>query len=263
MATSPPPRARLPYLIIDEGQDLPEGFYPIANMLSSNLTVLADENQRLTDQNSTLEKMRSVVGDGKHHHQLTKNYRNTREIAELAAHFYTGLSTGKPEPPTRTGDRPTMSHVSGLQDSIRRIATYVANNRDKQVGVLVQTGRRREDIVTKLKAELHSVATGGKAGWVDRAVQTYEGGQGRKAAELRFDEPGVMVIAFPSAKGLEFDTVFLPEVQDLRGDPSGPELRMTLYVMLSRARDQLFLTYSGDKAAPTVAMFPSDLMEWR
>lgn len=262
VATNPPPKVRLPHLIIDEGQDIPAGFYPIARMLASNLTVFADENQRITDQNSTLGVIRAVIGDGESCHQLTKNFRNTKEIAELAAHFYTGLSTGIPTLPTRSGDTPVISKVSGLKESVQRIARFAVSNRDKEIGVLVQCGSQREKIARMLKDEMRALSSG-KSDWVQGAVQTYEGGHGRKAPVLNFDEPGVMVLAFRSAKGLEWDAVFLPEIQSLSGDPSGPELRMDLYVMLSRARDQLFLTYSGDRKAASVQMFPPERMEWR
>ena len=51
----PPPAQSLPYLLIDEGQDLSELFYPVARYLSKYLTVFADENQRLMEDNSTLD----------------------------------------------------------------------------------------------------------------------------------------------------------------------------------------------------------------
>ena len=53
----------------------------------------------------------------------------------------------------------------------------------------------------------------------------------------------VTVLCFASAKGLEFDAVFLPELQTI--DVKGRErdtIRMNLYVMCSRARTHLWLS---------------------
>ena len=63
----------------------------------------------------------------------------------------------------------------------------------------------------KLKTELAQRRNGRQGRLeIDRPSRRTKGGRARKSSRTRFDEPGVMVIAFPSAKGLEFDTVFLP-----------------------------------------------------
>ena len=54
----------LGHLIVDEGQDQHEDFYFAMSFLVhlgwfKSLTVLADENQRITDQNSTISQIRS------------------------------------------------------------------------------------------------------------------------------------------------------------------------------------------------------------
>ena len=50
------------------------------------------------------------------------------------------------------------------------------------------------------------------------------------------------VVAKASCKGLEFDAVFIPDLQEVAVDPSSiDEFRMEMYVMTSRARSRLFL----------------------
>jgi DNA helicase II / ATP-dependent DNA helicase PcrA len=52
----------------------------------------------------------------------------------------------------------------------------------------------------------------------------------------------VTVLCFASAKGLEFDAVFLPELQTVPVDDQNELVtKMNLYVMVSRARTHLFL----------------------
>ena len=83
LVTSPPDKDSMDHLIIDEGQDLPTMFYPAARHLARHLTVFADENQRLNDNHTTIEEIQLGTGI-EEHHELRRNYRNSREIAEFA-----------------------------------------------------------------------------------------------------------------------------------------------------------------------------------
>jgi DNA helicase-2/ATP-dependent DNA helicase PcrA len=49
-----------------------------------------------------------------------------------------------------------------------------------------------------------------------------------------------------SCKGLEFDFVFIPELQSINIDGSSLDtFKMNMYVMCSRAREALFMLYSS------------------
>ena len=57
----------------------------------------------------------------------------------------------------------------------------------------------------------------------------------------------ITVVNSASCKGLEFDAVFIPELQRWRSDPNELDIfRMRLYVMISRARKYVSLMYSND-----------------
>ena len=92
-------------------------------------------------------------------------------------------------------------------------------------------------------------------------VQSYVGGQGGKAAKVDFDRPGIVVVHYQSAKGLEFDTLFLPDLDEYAANLESPECRMTFYVLVSRARDELHLSYVGAAKPKIVDMFPNHLVE--
>jgi superfamily I DNA/RNA helicase len=250
VAVNPPPANSLPYLIVDEGQDLPKEFYLIAQHMARELTVFADENQRLAGSNSRIDEIRAYSGL-KETYTLTRNYRNTVEIARLAAHFYTGLSTGIPDLPERSGPVPAMLHHTKLHETVEFIARFERNNQDLQIGVLTPNNNVRDKFFNRL------------TGKTANPVQCYKGGLGSKAPVLDFGTPGIIVVNHQSAKGLEFDAVFLPELQDVRLEPDRPEFRMQFYVLLSRAREQLFLMYSGVDEPRVLTAFPKDLMEWR
>lgn len=235
------------HLILDEAQDFPKAahellfrvqyvtFHGVPASEQPSLCILADENQRITAGNSTIAEIKEAHAflTPREMYSLTKNYRNSRPIAEFAAHFYVGLPTGIPELPRRAGDKPRVV-VADLDGAVRQIELYARNHPAEELGVLVQGDATRKRLYNKLKHRL-GVAV----------VQTYSGRGGveSESGELEFDTPGkVTILCFASAKGLEFDAVFLPELQSLKLDGVGPDVvRMNLYVMCSRARTQLKL----------------------
>ena len=74
----------------------------------------------------------------------------------------------------------------------------------------------------------------------DVEVQIYQSGRG-EYSKVDFSKNGIFVICHQSIKGLEFDTVFQPELQNWRTDTNVDLNKMKFYVMSSRARDELYL----------------------
>lgn len=237
----------LPYLLVDEAQDFAPAFHAFCATVARRLTLYADQNQRISSDNATLEEIAANTGITSVH-RLTRNYRNTREIAEVAAHFFVGQETGIPDLPERRGDRPVLSRhrdITGAVDAVRR---WEAINPDLHIGVFVPTTRMQDRVLAGLK------------GKTINEVQAYKGGSKQG---VDFGRPGVVVITHQSAKGLEFDSVFIPELQDVRLDDGGDEFRMRMYVLCSRAREHLFLSFSGEGAPAILAHLPIHAMEMR
>ena len=73
----------------------------------------------------------------------------------------------------------------------------------------------------------------------------------------------VYLLTYHSAKGLDFDTVFLPSLRD--GQPiyaRDPSIEPRLfYVAATRSRKTLTLSYSGGKPHPLIQRMPMDLIE--
>ena len=242
------------HLILDEAQD----FAPAAHRLlwcvqnavfsdvpaeeRPTLLILADENQRITESNSTIAQIREAhMLTRDEVYQLRKNYRNTREIAAFAANFYADLPSGVPDLPKRRGDLPKVHVTADIRDAAQRIARHVRLHDDHEVGVLVQYDRLRGQFFDALKR----VTRGTR-------IQTYSSKDEahQNPEDLTFGTPGITVLSFNSAKGLEFDAVFLPELQKLRLDPLNTDaVKMTLYVMTSRARTTLNLLITDPNRA--------------
>lgn len=264
------------HLIIDEGQDFAAGFYKMARIVLVHaatagakavaLTVLADENQRLNaDINSSLTEIEECLAlPAERHYRLTRNYRNTHEIARAAAHFYCGLRSGIPDlPDGRHGNKPRIMRLDDLDASVDAIKRFVINQSDLEIGVFLPKKALQVKYFNKLSHRLKDVK-GVK-------VQRYTSGDTLHgdAATLEFDRPGmVTVLCDNSCKGLEFDAVFIPELQARRWDPASVDhMRMQFYVLSSRARQHLTYQYSAAKGetVPILEHFPdrrSELLEW-
>jgi len=236
-------RITLPHLIVDEGQDLPGGFYLLFAKMAAHTTVFADENQIITSAGSTILTIQSHGGFTPVH-WVKRNYRNSAEIARLAAGFFTGLKTGIPDLPLRRGEMPRLLKTVTLRELLNRVVIAERNSPDKSIGVLVQ----KLDCIDRIKHELDRLGT-------RNPVQLH------KDAEVDFDSPGIKLVTYASSKGLEFDTVFLPELQEVYYNRNAPdEIRRMLFVLTSRARERLVLAYRGD-TLPLLEVFPENWKE--
>lgn len=236
---SPPDPAALADLLVDEGQDLPLGFFRLTRFFTKNITVFADENQQLSDQNTTLDEIAKAISADEQL-ELKRNYRNTAEIAAVAAKFYSGTPTGIPELPTRHGEKPTLRRYDSDADLADFVARYVKARSNLTIGIACENQRMQYRLLRLLEERKLPVP-----------VQMYASGN-KQHKTLDFDVPAVTIVNFRSLKGLEFDTLFVPELQQHSADPTSAATRMMFYVVMSRARDELHLSYSGSGGLPPI-----------
>ncbi len=242
---------RLDCLIIDEGQDMPSQFYFFVKQITDHLTVFADENQRIFEEQSTIADIRTWLGNPPEY-LLTANYRNTRTIAELAARFYTGLQTGIPNPPVRGEHEPKIV-VKRVQSDVESAHQIVArakldkDNPDRTVGVFAPDARAAgfmrhrfdEDTELELREKKNDV-------WPKVLQHYYAWIKGRPPApETIFGVPGVYLTNLFNSKGLEFETVYLVRLQKLYRKLDNPITLMLFYVAIARARSTIEFHYSG------------------
>lgn len=237
--SKPPDIGSLADLIVDEGQDLALGFYRIARFVAKNITVFADENQQLWDENTTLKEIETAIGASEHL-ELRRNYRNTAEVAAVAATFYVGTPTGIPDPPTRQGEKPTLRQHATTEDFVNYVARYASGRTNLNIGIACPDTASQRRLVRLLEAKKLSIP-----------VQAYISGDPSRKA-LDFDKPAITLIHYRSLKGLEFDALFVPELQRVTADATSAATRMMFYVVMSRARDELHLSWSGVSGWPPI-----------
>lgn len=243
---APPARDQLADLLVDEGQDMSVGFYRIAQWVCTNITVFADENQKLRDENTTLSEIERNIA-GREHLVLRRNYRNSLEIARLASWFYSGAPTGIPELPRRSWQPgPRLDCYKNLNDFVETVARYAATHSNRRIGIAARTTRIQQKLFNRLSARGVPTET---YIWKETAHRS-----------LDFAVPGVKIINYMSLKGLQFDTLFVPELQLEAQDVTSAAVRMKFYVVMSRARNELYLSYVSETEPPLVADIPHDLL---
>lgn len=236
-------------LIIDEGQDLPPDFWILTNIIARSVTVFADDNQRLTELNTQTKDIREYASiPEENSFLLQKNYRNSVEVAKVAASFYVGLSSGIPNlPERRSGIDPSLHSFPEQKDQWSFIARYLDNNPTKQIGVFLPSyhlANELQDFVTK-NSKANSQIYRNEFGKIQEVVDPCR--------------PGLLITYLDNAKGLEFDAVFVPSL-DKWHHQIDFETKMKLYVLASRSRQDLYFSWAGAGEPAVLKQFPLDLL---
>lgn len=248
-----------PFLIIDEGQDMPPEFYQsLLNVGFQNFYVVADQNQQIVDgQNSTRQDIQnSLCIDEASVIELQENYRNNYPIARLAREFYTGDPAS---PPPELPDRPStilpslFEYQNGQFDKIiERILKNADAKPSKLFGIITPDNEVRKKYYQALKNSTIKL---------DNAlprIETYVNSANN--SNLSFDEGGIMVINAQSCKGLEFDTVFLADINHFKCTPQNQDQTKRLfYVMVARARERVVMLKMAKIHCPVDAILTKNI----
>jgi hypothetical protein len=222
--------AEFDQLIIDEGQDLPLDFYTFAPWMSKSITVFADDNQALFQNNTTLKKLRiALTRFNPEEIRLSENHRNSIEVAQFANLFETkGIGTGTPKLPGRHGSKPQLVKIPAETNQYKYVANYVRNNPQQSVGIFAPTGKVVEAWNEGLKGQ-----------GIGEKTQFYH--YKAKVPPPDFQKPGAICVTFHSAKGLEFDAVFVVGID--KWNAQKVQHKMLLFVACSRPRSLLTIIY--------------------
>lgn len=258
------------HLIIDEGQDFPKDFYFFLTVLSceeailsgrkpQGITIFADENQRMEEtHNATISQIKFCIPDAKKF-QVSINYRNSGPIAKLASYFFVGLPTGKPDiPQSAKGLMPMLCEFNTLEDEMSSVVKWLHNNNDLSAGIIVPDRKIQKEVVNIIRP---------LAAERDIKIQKYSSGTNPK--KIDFYKIGtITIICDKSCKGLEFDGVFIPQLQIYKTDGADEDFfKMKMYVMISRAREYLQLSFSDcDEIPHVVKRLPQPeegILQWK
>ena len=210
------------HILLDEAQDLSHLHHRILTRLytASHFTVLADANQALypgINLNSIAELQR--LYPTAENIPLSKSYRSTYEINNFASQF---LDNPAPNTSyTRHGDPPQIIAASNPAAAVMEILPTLPDNYST-VGIILPTARAAKEFHAKLQKLYPKNPL--------RPLQLI-------ATEDANFAPGVMVMAVPFAKGLEFDVVICPGY----APPATAQDKRMLYLICTRALHRLYL----------------------
>ncbi|MGW2617678.1 HelD family protein [Streptomyces sp. NPDC001500] len=223
-------RTEYAHVIVDEAQDLTPMQWRMVGRRGRHATwtVVGDPAQSSwSDPDEAVEARDEALGSRpRRRFQLTVNYRNPAEIAELAAKVLALAMPGAESPSAvrSTGVVPRFTAVRGsLASTVREEAERLLARVDGTVGVVVAMNRREE-------------ARRWLAGLGDRVV----------------------ALGSLEAKGLEYDATVVVSPAEI-ADESPAGLRV-LYVALTRATQQLTVV-SGDRDEPDANGVPDLLRD--
>ena len=250
----------LPFLVIDEGQDMPPAFYhTLINLGFEDFFVCCDQNQQIGSENSSRQDIQDSLGlDADEVIELTHNHRNAYPVARLAREFYPGDPASPrpalPDKPSVT--TPTLYSYNGRDDGLgtvaARILARIRRQPDRLIGVIAPNNKVRERYYNALHDQIARIVPG-----EDRPhVETFHTDQ---HSDVRFDQGGVVVINAQACKGLEFDDVVLADIDqhNVRHRYLNQTQKL-FYVMVSRARDGVFM-FMGRSAPQAIQdILPTD-----
>ncbi|WP_328871732.1 AAA family ATPase [Streptomyces sp. NBC_00287] len=223
-------RVEYAHVIVDEAQDLTPMQWRMVGRRGRHATwtVVGDPAQSSwSDPDEAAEARDEALGTRpRRRFQLTVNYRNPAEIADLAAKVLALAMPGSTSPSAvrSTGVEPRFSVVEkSLGQTVREEAARLLDRVDGTVGVVVAMQRREE-------------AARWLAGLGDRVV----------------------ALGSLEAKGLEYDATVVVSPAEI-ADESPAGLRV-LYVALTRATQQLTVV-SGERDEPDAAGVPDLLRD--
>ena len=252
-----PPR---PFLVIDEGQDMPPAFYDaLVGLGFEHFFVVADQNQQITEANSSRQEIQNCLDiETDKVVELRQNYRNHFQVAKLAREFYTGDPASPPPelPEEGTGTVPLLcvyeerGEESGIDKVARAILLLTDQNPRHLVGVIAPNNQVRERYLQVLRSTRVQL---------DNPRPTIRPFHMGERGEIAFDEGGILVINAQACKGLEFDTVVLADIDEHSVRRSDPDLAKRLfYVMIARARERVFLFMKRGEGREIEKILPSD-----
>ena len=244
-----------PFLVIDEGQDMPPQFYrTLVDLGYEPFFVAADQNQQLTDEHSSVQDIAAaLVVEPGDIIELKENYRNSTPVARLAAAFRTDDIASPPvDLPTRRGIPAVLcDYAPGrFADVCQRILKLVDLDPSKLVGVIAPKNQVRESYLQRLVAESRDLD-------LDHGPPRIETSYTGHRPKVRWDEGGILVINAQNCKGLEFDVAVLAAIDDHYA-PDLDALKKRFYVMVSRARDQVLLFRRRGEVSAIDHILPTD-----
>lgn len=212
------------HLLIDEMQDYsPIQYKILLKLFPCRKTVLGDACQSVNPfGSSTAEMIRKSLVTGEIM-KLCKSYRSTYEITALAQKIRPNTEL---EAVSRHGEVPRILKFTDKdkeEEAIRKLILDFRDSGNNSLGIICKNEQQAEKLYSKLEP-------------CDKDIFFL-------SHESSAFVNGIIITSAHMSKGLEFDEVIIPYVNDANYQSEID--KSMLYVAVTRAMHRLFLTYSG------------------
>lgn len=240
------------HMVVDEAQDLSPMHFKVLSRLmpATSMTVLGDLAQGIYTHSGidTWEEIEQATEQTIDKEDIKQAYLSTQQITTFANSLLKRMGTDEAhlaEPVARTGPSPTLHGYSNVDDLTMGILGLIRQEQRDQRGSVAVICKTAAGCVA-LSARLAAVNFGDFHQLTDR--------------DASFTS-GVTIIPSYLAKGLEFDTVIVADVDERVYPPDRISARL-LYVSLTRASHMLHVCWTGtltpllDDTKPIVVLEP-------
>lgn len=238
------------HIIVDEAQDFSKAQILVISQLVSDQTksisIIADAAQRIYKSGFTWGEVGLNVRGGRTI-EMKKNYRNTVQIVGAALSLLDKEDDKsdftKVEGARKAGEKPMVGYFNNWNEQctyiLKELNKLKANNNISSTVILHRSRRRLNDIQSFLEANNYSTEILLNAEYID------------------FENDSIKICTLSSIKGLEFENVFIIDLNDdIIPHPQGfidaddefhiSTERRLLYTSMTRARERLYLLSSGN-----------------
>lgn len=224
-------------VLIDEAQDMDIGAIEILKRLARHITICMDGKQQLYDDRMSEPEALKRLGLSRHNTALLAAFRCNPMVTELAAQFI----------PDEVRREEFMRQASNLEMDRSRPLFYVAASFPDEAAHLIEMVKLRlsyGDSIAVLfpkQRQVHGFAIGLREAGIDVEVQEWD-------APIDFSNLLPKLMTYHQAKGLSFDSVFLPRLNQssFPGEMSN-RIDHLCFVGVSRAVKWVYM--SGKKQA--------------
>ena len=237
------PTSQWAEIIVDEAQDMDNNYYHDIKRLGS-VSYGADDSQILYPEHCSTQNDLSTIFPNNINCVLDKNFRSTQRIMQFCKHAFSNANI-------------PMSIINGLSNNVGEKPVLLISNCDRFERTNDDQNHSIEQIINSFRADDHNIAI--LVPWKSD-VQVFEEVLSGKNISFsvyyedlsRFptgcgDISNVHLTTFKSAKGLEFDTVIIPNFNkyyEICG--SFNTEWQDFYVACTRARSNLYLISNYD-----------------
>lgn len=237
------------FVLVDEGQDLPDRVYRTLSKVSRHITVCLDRKQQIYDTGSAEEEVLSVLGLRRRNMSLIDAFRVCPYLVKLAAEFI-------PDP----GEKQAFVNQTRQPQTEKQTPyLHLAGSAEEELSELYRVVRERQmknDRIAILYPQVRQVL-GYARRLLEAGIEVEVPPRRWGKAEFPphdFNSSRPKLMPYHSVKGLTFDTVIMPRLtRDSFGRFSAERIERLLFVGITRAAKWVFLSAPEGNLLPSLA----------